>query len=78
MLLNLYSNAIKFTDRNGLIVIIIEKTKSMLSGLTINEEKGDKILISVSDSGIGIEEANQNKLFKLFGSIKDKKKKINT
>ena len=27
---------------------------------------------------MGIEDENQNKLFKLFGSIKDEKKKVNT
>jgi len=32
----------------------------------------------VIDSGIGIKEGDQTKLFKLFGSIKDEKKKINT
>jgi len=36
------------------------------------------IVISVIDSGIGIKEKDQNKLFKLFGSIKDEKLKINT
>ena len=32
----------------------------------------------MSDSGIGIKKENQNKVFKLFGSIKDEKKKLNT
>jgi len=36
------------------------------------------IIISVTDHGQGIKEKDQNKLFKLFGSIKDEKKKINT
>jgi len=55
VLLNLYSNAIKFTDRKGVIVIIIEKEKTK-SNFINNEEEGDTILISVSDSGLGIEE----------------------
>jgi len=29
------------------------------------------LYISVTDSGIGIEETNKDKIFKLFGSIKD-------
>ena len=69
VLLNLYSNAIKFTQKKGKIVIIIEK---------ISVNGSDKLLISMIDSGIGIEDRNQSKLFKLFGSIKDEKKKINT
>ena len=36
------------------------------------------IIISVIDSGIGIREKDQKKLFQLFGSIKDEKLKINT
>ena len=34
--------------------------------------------ISVTDSGIGIEEKDKDKIFQLFGSIKDQKKQINT
>ena len=32
----------------------------------------------MADNGIGIKKDNQDKLFKLFGSIKDNKKKLNT
>ena len=40
---------------------------------------GEKYLyISVTDTGIGIEDSNKNKIFKLFESIKDQKKQINT
>ena len=35
------------------------------------------IVISVIDSGIGIEEDDKNKLFKLFGCVKHEKEKIN-
>ena len=63
--LNLISNAVKFTDRLGKIIIIIEKIDQF-------------IRISITDNGIGIKENEKDKLFKLFGSIKDEKKKINT
>ena len=36
------------------------------------------IKLSVIDNGIGIKRKDQDKLFKLFGSIKNVKKKINT
>jgi len=39
--------------------------------------KQSEIIISVSDSGLGIKNENKNKLFHLFGSLKDKKRKIN-
>ena len=70
ILLNLYSNAIKFTDRYGNIVLLIEKRRK--------NSKYDMLVISVIDSGIGIKEKDQDKLFKLFGSIRHHKKKINT
>jgi len=68
-LLNIYSNAIKFTDRDGKILILVEIIKKITN---------DILIISVTDSGIGIKENNKSKLFHLFGSIKDKKRKINT
>jgi len=61
-LLNIYSNAIKFTDRDGKILIHIEKERNL------NKEF---LVISVSDTGIGIKDQNKDKLFHLFGSIKD-------
>ena len=64
IILNLMSNALKFTDRNGKILIIAEK-------------KGEFVRISVVDSGIGIKKRHQNRLFQMFGSIKDEAKKIN-
>ena len=35
-------------------------------------------MIEVEDDGIGIKHEDQSKLFKLFGSMKDKEKKVNT
>ena len=66
VLLNLLSNAIKFTDRNGKIQLIVEKLENNF------------LRISVVDNGKGIKYKNQDKLFKMFGSFKDEKKKINT
>ena len=36
------------------------------------------MIVNVKDSGIGIKNKNKPKLFKLFGSIKNEQKKINT
>ncbi len=52
ILRNIVSNAIKFTDSGGNITITAR-------------EKGDFIHISVTDTGVGIEEENIKKLFKL-------------
>ena len=66
----MYSNAIKFTSKFGLIVIMIEKV--------VESVENHMIIISVIDSGMGIHNKDKGKLFKLFGSIKDEEKKINT
>jgi len=52
VLQNLISNSIKFTKRNGNIFIN-------------SEEKDDKIIVHIKDTGIGISKENLNKLFKL-------------
>ena len=90
-MLNIYSNAIKFTDREGSIKIVVEKVlkgsealnpflkqNDSMSDLEMNISNEDYIIVSVTDSGVGIKLKDQDKLFKLFGSIKDEKLKINT
>lgn len=57
MLLNLQSNAIKFTE-SGEVKITVSIDDQYLQ-------------ISVKDTGVGISQENQKKLFKLFGFIKD-------
>jgi two-component system sensor histidine kinase/response regulator len=60
VLLGIQSNAIKFT-RKGHVIINVEIEEN---------DKDDKYLkIAVEDSGIGIKQEDQNKLFKLFGFI---------
>jgi CheY-like chemotaxis protein/anti-sigma regulatory factor (Ser/Thr protein kinase) len=63
--LNILSNAIKFTDRDGKIMIIVEKKDNQF------------MRIAVRDNGIGIKERHKKRLFKLFGSIKSEKKNLN-
>ena len=53
ILINLLSNAVKFSPEGSAIDITTQTTK-------------DKIIISVSDKGIGIPEADQENLFKRF------------
>jgi len=57
ILLNLMSNAFKFTFR-GSITIRVKK---------VTENDVPFVLFSVADTGIGIKEEDQNKLFSLFG-----------
>ena len=52
----------KFTEK-GKVEVLVK---------IIEEENEDKFLsISVIDTGVGISHDNQDKLFKLFGFIKD-------
>jgi len=53
IMLNLISNAIKFTDKGGRITV------------SISENKKD-VIISVTDTGIGIPEKRLSKIFELF------------
>lgn len=56
ILRNLISNAVKFTNSNGLIIISAE-------------EKNDDVLITVADNGIGIAEENQPNIWNLNGKF---------
>lgn len=61
VLLGLQSNALKFTTR-GSVEIIVELQ---------HQEEGKFVKLSVKDTGIGIKDEDQKKLFKLFGFVKD-------
>lgn len=58
VLMNLISNAIKFTDEGGSVVVIIEELESQEESLSIR--------FSVKDTGIGISEENRVKIFNAF------------
>ena len=51
MLLNIFSNAIKFTERNGLIEILVKNV--------LRFEGQDLLEVSVLDNGIGIKEEHK-------------------
>lgn len=62
ILYNLLSNAIKFTPKNGSVKVLLSKTES-------------RIIIRVSDTGIGINEKEKEKIFESFYRSKDSKNK---
>ena len=65
VLLSLQSNAIKFTQQ-GQVKTIVEIVQDDLQNQFLK--------ISVTDTGIGIPKQDHNKLFKLFGFVKDNQK----
>ena len=64
-MLNLISNAVKFTGREGKILVEVTQLNGQLK-------------LSVLDNGLGIKKKHHKCLFKMFGSIKNEKKKVNT
>lgn len=63
ILTNLTSNAAKFTEKGKIVLSIITK--------------GENIRISVSDTGIGVKEADLNKLFQPFSQLEYTRSKKN-
>lgn len=69
VIFNLLSNAFKFTQEDGAITVAIELQQE-------NEEKGILIL-SVSDTGVGISEEDQQKIFDRFYTTEGHKHQLN-
>lgn len=60
IIVNLFNNAVKFTQEGEVVVIV-----------SVEEERGEKVLLRfcVHDTGIGIPEEKRNKLFKVFSQV---------
>ena len=70
VLLNFQSNALKFTPDDGQVEI--------RCSLELIEGEPDAVRLQVIDNGVGISEADQAKLFKLFGFIQNTRETLNT
>lgn len=57
IMLNLTSNAIKFTNEGGVTIRLAYE---------VNQESASNLTVAVSDTGIGISEENQKRLFESF------------
>ena len=70
VILNLMSNAVKFTDK-GTVTLRVRETRS---SATTRQADGSQLpnmclRVEVIDTGIGIDEAGKNKLFKPFSQV---------
>jgi len=70
ILFNLLSNAFKFTPENGKITVSVNEVEPQFTSLNTTENQNHVFLeISVSDTGIGIPAADQEKIFQSFFQI---------
>ena len=63
ILINLLGNAVKFTDTGG---ISLRVRTSLAEGLLENDRRNLQVEFEVEDSGFGIPEAEQDKIFETF------------
>lgn len=67
IIFNLLSNAIKITPKGGTINVDIKSTDQLFLLPLVNEKEPIKVVqISVSDTGVGIEKEEINKIFERF------------
>lgn len=72
IIFNLLSNAFKATQNNGTVTLKINESKQPIDfPLITNAPKKDAITISISDSGIGIEEKNIDQIFSRFYQVNE-------
>ena len=76
VLTNLLTNAIKFTDAGHILVSVQRHRKQIGTGpLALSEAE---LLFSVSDTGIGIPEAAQQRLFQPFSQVEHQTRQAET
>lgn len=69
ILINLITNAIKFTEKGGISISVNSRKNKNIGLLNCNLEEESVIEISVSDSGIGISEEDQLLIFEPFQQV---------
>lgn len=65
VLINLIGNSLKFTPKNGKIIVALSKSDS-------------KVMVQIKDNGVGISKENVAKLFQKFGLLRESYQKSDT
>lgn len=68
VLLNLVSNALKFTEKGGVVITAKLVSASTTPGIE-GDEVGEQVAIAVKDSGIGISPGMQSRIFDAFYQV---------
>ncbi|MBA3029037.1 MAG: HAMP domain-containing protein [Desulfobacteraceae bacterium] len=73
IIFNLLSNAVKFTPKGGTVTLSagILNGKSSHETMVLNEQTPQVMKISVSDTGIGIEEEDLDRIFNAFEQVEN-------
>ncbi len=66
---NLLSNAIKFTPDGGRVTVTVSRIAGQIAGTNTEPGFDDSLLISVSDTGIGIRPEDQERIFVEFEQV---------
>jgi PAS domain S-box-containing protein len=72
VILNLVENAIKFTKRGGITIKVSANSPKAISYMSEMKEDVVDLTIQITDTGIGIPEEFQDKIFESFVQIKSK------
>ena len=78
ILINLINNAIKFTPSNGTVTIAAEAGSDQEPTAIPIAIGSQQLILKVSDTGIGIPEAHQIKIFERFHQVSEAHKEVGT
>ncbi|MEX2371325.1 MAG: PAS domain S-box protein [Bacteroidales bacterium] len=72
VMLNLIGNAVKFTEKGGITIIIRSENPRVVTYAKNHSEELIDLVIEVADTGIGIPEVFQKEIFESFSQIKSR------
>jgi signal transduction histidine kinase len=68
VLFNILDNALKFTNKGQVIVTISENSKAMEESAASQDKKSEEVLVSIKDTGTGVDPSIKDRLFQRFAT----------